>query len=366
VDKEIASLKRSVGRPSKAQPFKAFVVDLLLKQPNLRSLEIVERARQAGYAGGKSALYSLIASVRPRRNRPLSDHDRVPGEIARHGFGQVDVRFKDGTERTLTFFVSRLEYSRFVVASMVQDQSVETCVRTLAAHHAAMGGVPLMAAFDRARPIGLRADGEGQVTEWDPAFAYATLELGLGVEVRARRGAERGPGTNLGNWLKLAFFKSAMFTDEADVASQLVEWLRDYNADPQNEVFGKAPTILLAEERQRLRPLKIALRDLALRFPVLVGPRASVVYEGQSYAMPPEAVGLIGVLQLFPDRVHIVAGRYEATHPRRGPSTFTAVELAHAAATPTTADSAASSDRARVGLRRPGPSPHPIAPAPSV
>ena len=73
------------------------MVDLLLKQPNFRSLEIVRRARQAGYEGGKSALYSLIASVRPRRSRPLSDHDRVPGEIARHGFGQVDVRFRDGS-----------------------------------------------------------------------------------------------------------------------------------------------------------------------------------------------------------------------------------------------------------------------------
>lgn len=362
MDKEIALLKRSVGRPSKAQPFKTFVVDLLLKQPNLRSLEIVERARQAGYEGGKSALYSLIASVRPRRNRPLSDHDRVPGEVARHGFGQVDVRFKDGGERTLTFFVSRLEYSRYVIATMVHDQSVETCVRTLAAHHAAMGGVPLMAAFDRARPIGLRADGEGQVTEWDPAFAYAALELGLGVEVRARRGAERGPGTNLGNWLKLAFFKSASFTDEADVAAQLAEWLRDYNGQAQNEVFGKAPTILLAEERQRLRPLKVALRDLALRFPVLVGPRASVVYEGQSYAMPPEAVGLIGVLQLYPDRVHIVAGRYESTHPRRVPSSIAAVEVVPAAV----ADgNGTSSDRPRLGgLRR--PSPQPTAPAPSV
>ena len=167
--------KRGVGRPSKAQPFRAFVVDLLLKEPNLRSLEIVARARAAGYDGGKSALYSLIASVRPRRTRPLSDHDRVPGEIARHGFGQVDVRYREGGERTLTFFVSRLEYSRFVVASIVPDQSVETCVRTLAAHHAVMGGVPLLAAFDRPRPIGVRADDDGQVTEWDQGFAYASL-----------------------------------------------------------------------------------------------------------------------------------------------------------------------------------------------
>ena len=150
MDKETA--KRGVGRPSKAQPFRAFVVDLLLKEPNLRSLEIVSRARAAGYDGGKSALYSLIASVRPRRTRPLSDHDRIPGEIARHGFGQVDVRYREGGERTLSFFVSRLEYSRYVVASLVPDQSVETCVRMLAAHHAVMGGVPLLAAFDRAAP----------------------------------------------------------------------------------------------------------------------------------------------------------------------------------------------------------------------
>jgi len=220
VDREIGAIKRSVGRPSKAQPFRAFVVDLLLKQPGLRSLEVVRRARQAGYAGGKSALYSLIASVRPRRSRPLGDHDKVPGEIARHGFGQVDVRFRDGSEHTLTFFVSRLEYSRWTTASFVPDQSVESCVRTLIAHYRVMGGVPLLAAFDRARPIGVGADRDGRVSEWDPAFAYAALQIGLGIEVRARRGADRGPGTNLGNWLKLAFFKGLAFTDEADAARQ--------------------------------------------------------------------------------------------------------------------------------------------------
>ncbi len=317
---ELSAQKRSVGRPSKAQPFRQFVLDLLLKEPNLRSLEIVRRARQAGYDGGKSALYSLIASVRPRRSRPLADHDRVPGEIVRHGFGQVDFVFRDGTERSLTFFVSRLEYSRWMMASLVPDQSVETCVRTMVTHYGAMGGVPLLAAFDRARPLGIRTDSEGQVLEWDLAFAYAALQLGLGVEVRARRGADRGPGTNLGNWLKLSFFKSAKANDEADVARQLGEWLQDYNAHEQNEISGKAPAILLAEERQRLRPTKVQAHELALRFPVLVGPRAVVVHEGQSYAMPPDAVGLVGMLHLYPDRVTIVAGRYEATHPRHLPS----------------------------------------------
>jgi hypothetical protein len=292
------------------------VVDLLLKQPNLRSLEIVRRARAAGYEGGKSAFYSLIASVRPRRSRPLSEHDKVPGEIARHGFGQVDLKFRDGEERSVTFFVSRLEYSRFTAASVVPDQSLETCVRTLVAHYRALGGVPLLAAFDRARPIGIGSDKDGKVQEWDPAFAYAALQIGLGVEVRARRGADRGPGTNLGNWLKLAFFKDRSFVDEADAARQLAIWLREQNDTPQSHAGGKTPAVLLAEERQRLRPLKLEPHELALRFPVLVGPRGSVVHEGQAYAMPAESVGLAGALHLYPDRVAIVVGRYETTHPR--------------------------------------------------
>ena len=308
--------KRSVGRPSKAQPFKPFVLDLLLKQPSLRSLEIVRRAKQAGYEGGKSALYSLIASVRPRRSRPLSQQDKVPGEISRHGFGQVEVKFKDGEQRVVNFFGSRLEYSRWVSVAIVEDQSVEACVRALVQHFDAMGGVPLLAAFDRPKPVGIRADKDGQVSEWDPAFAYAALQLGLGVEVRARRGADRGPGTNLGNWVKHFFFKSRTFTDAADMERQLAEWLREQNTRMPTELSGKTAAILLAEERQRLRPLRLDARDVALRFPVVVGPRATVVYDGQSYSMPPESVGLVGALHLYPDRVEITAGRYDAKHPR--------------------------------------------------
>jgi hypothetical protein len=315
-DTAIENMKRSVGRPSKAQPFRSFVVDLLLKQPHLRSLEIVRRAKQAGYEGGKSALYSLIASVRPRRSRPLSQQDKVPGEISRHGFGQVEVRFKDGEQRIINFFTSRLEYSRWVAVSIVDDHSIESLVRALIHHFDAMGGVPLLAAFDRPKPIGIRSDKEGQVVEWDPAFAYASIQLGLGIEVRARRGADRGPGTNLGNWVKHFFFKGRTFTNEGDIDRQLGEWLRDLNTRTPGELSGKTPAILLAEERQRLRALKVDPRDLALRFPVVVGPRATVIHDGQSYTMPPESVGLVGALNLFPDRVTIVAGRYEASHPR--------------------------------------------------
>jgi hypothetical protein len=41
-----------------------------------------------------------------------------------------------------------------------------------------------------------------------------------------------------------------------------------------------------------------------------------VTHRGVRYAMPPEAIGFPATLHLYPERVRIVAGRYEATHPR--------------------------------------------------
>ena len=316
------SLVRGVGRPSKAQPFRSFVVDLLLANPRMKSLEVVRRAKAAGYTGGKSALYAVIASLRPRRSRPLGHQDKIPGEVIRHGVGAVDVRFTDGQTRTVSFLASRLEYSRFSVVSLMTNDGVETLVRTMVRHYKEMGGVTLLATFDRSKPVATRTDADGQVLEWDPSFAYAAIELGLGVEVRARRGAERGLGTNLGNWVKNTFFKGRVFAGETDLERQLEDWVAKNNnaASLENggQIGNRSPAVLLTEERQRLRPLKATPETLALRVPVVVGPRAAVLYEDQSYAMPAEAVGLVGALYLYLDKVVVIAGRYQTTHPRYG------------------------------------------------
>jgi hypothetical protein len=76
------------------------------------------------------------------------------------------------------------------------------------------------------------------------------------------------------------------------------------------------PAVRLAEEeRPRLRPLKVRPEELALRYPVVVSPTATVSHEGHLYSMPPEAIGIPATLYLHRGRVRIVAGRHEAVHP---------------------------------------------------
>ncbi|SRR6266849_460607 len=107
IDKRVEIKKRRLGRPSRAEPFRLFVVDLLESEPELLSLEVFRRAKLAGYAGRKSALYELIRSVRQKKPKPMVRFEGLPGEFTQHDFGQVDVRFIDGTKKRIHFFASR-------------------------------------------------------------------------------------------------------------------------------------------------------------------------------------------------------------------------------------------------------------------
>jgi transposase len=309
---------RGIGRPAKAEPFRPFVVDVLAREPDLLSVEILRRAKLKGYAGGKTALYDLISALRPTTVRPLVRFEGLAGEFSQHDFGQVDVRFLDGTKTRIHFFASRLKYSRWVEVTIVPNECAETLVRTLVDHFAAIGGIPLLAVFDRPKTVALKWTRDGQVTEWNALFAGVALDLGLGIEVCWPSSPEqKGSIENLVGWVKGSFFKQRRFLDAADLLAQLAEWRTEVNTARPCRATRVIPAVRLEEERPRLRPLKVAPEQLALREPIVVGPTAAVVHDTHPYSMPPDAIGIPGTLFLYRNRVRIVAGRFEAIHERQ-------------------------------------------------
>ena len=326
-----------VGRPSTAEPYRPFIAELLATEPALLSVEVLRRARLDGYRGGKSALYELIATLRPREVAVEMRFEGLPGEFSQHDFGQVDVGFADGSVGRIHFFASRLKWSRWAEVTIVPNQTAETLIRTLADHFVALGGVPLCAVFDRPKTVALQWKKNGDVTEWNPIFAYAALEIGFTAEVCwPYQPRQKGAVESLVKWVKGSFFKQRRFHDQEDLLAQLAQWLRETNTERPSRPTGVVPAVRIVEERARLRALRVQPADLALRLPVSVGPTAEVVHEAHSYSMPPEAAGLPGTLYLYRDRVRIVAGRHEAVHARqhgRGtPSRLPEHRAAHLAA----------------------------------
>src|SRR5687768_9148193 len=318
VDDAAARRSRGIGRPSKTAPFTEKVAAWLRDEPELPTQELLRRAKEAGYGGSKTAFYALVAGARPPRSAPLVRFEGLPGEFSQHDFGHVDVTFVDGRKKRVHFFASRLKYSRFVAVTLVADERVETLVRCLARDFVAFGGLPLMAVFDRPRTI-VKKGGKGREVEaFNATFAQAIVDIGVGVEMCApRSGNQKGSVERLVGWVKGAFFKPRKFQDQADLEAQLAAWLAEVNTKTPSRATGVIPETRRQEELPRLRPIKVFPETLALRFPIVVGPTAEVLFEGVRYSMPPEATHVAGTLFLYENRIHILAGRFEVTHRRR-------------------------------------------------
>ena len=314
---ETVAPDRRIGRPSKAEAYRGLVTMLLTDEPALLSVELLRRAKLVGYAGAKSALYALVRTVRPTTPRPMMRFEGLPGEFTQHDFGEVLVRFLDGRTQRVHFFASRLKYSRWIEVSLVPNQQVETLARTLVDHFAALGGIPLLAVFDRPKTVALSWRKNGDVTEWNPTFAGVVLDLGVGVEVCwPHAPQQKGAIENLVGWVKGSFFKQRRFHDAEDLARQLTEWLVEMNTVRPSRATGIIPAVRRADEHARLRPLKVTPATLALRIPVVVGATGYVTHDTHRYSMPPDALGLAGTLYLYRETVRIVAGRFEARHAR--------------------------------------------------
>jgi len=317
IDNEAERSRREIGRPSKAEGFRSFVVGQLAEDSELLSVELLRRAKLEGYQGGKSALYELIQSIRPKRSRLVTRFEGLPGEFSQHDFGEVDVRFLNGASKRVHFFGSRLKYSRWTAVSVVPNEQVEVLVRALVEHFDQIGGIPLLAVFDRPKTIALHWGRDGQVTEWNPTFAGVALDLGLGIELCWPHSPEqKGSVENLVKWVKGSFFKQRRFLDDEDLEQQLREWLVEVNTQRPSRATGVIPEERMKQERPRLRPLKVTPAELALRIPITVGPTGMVLHDTHCYSMDPDSLGIPGTLYLYRDRVRIVAGRFEAVHTR--------------------------------------------------
>jgi transposase len=317
-DDKLEHRQRRIGRPSVAAPFAEKVAGWLREEPDLPTQELLRRAKEAGYTGHKTAFYALVAGARPPRGAPVVRFEGLPGEFSQHDFGQVDVRFVDGTKKRVHFFASRLKYSRFAAVTLVENERVETIIRCLARDFVAFGGLPLMAVFDRPRTIVSKGGKGREVETFNATFAQAIVDIGVGVEMCApRSGNQKGSVERLVGWVKGSFFKPRKFLDERDLQAQLTAWLVEVNEKTPSRATKVIPETRRREELPRLRPIKVLPENLAVRVPVMVGPTAEVMFEGVPYSMPPKATHIAGTVFVYEDRLQIVAGRFRADHRRR-------------------------------------------------
>jgi transposase len=320
IDEPVAHDERArgkVGRPSPLAEFQSQVTAWLEAEPTLATIAILERLRGEGYDGGKSAVYDLVRKVRPPKPAEgVVRFEAVPGEFAQHDFGQVVVRYQDGTRERIRFFASQLRYSRLMRVRLVDDETVETVCHSLVDAYTYFGGMPLIAVFDNPRTIVTKR--EGKHVTWQSTFAWFTTECGFSPHATwPYRPQEKGGVENLVGFSKSSFFKVHHFCDRADLEQKLEEWHRRVNDERPSRATGEIPRARMMLEAGRLRPLRIDPRGYTLRYSRIVRTDGFVEYDGKRYFVGFEHIGQTITVRVGESEVLVMGGEGEPiVHPR--------------------------------------------------
>lgn len=310
---------RGVGRPGVPERARDRLRELIAADPEAPPLEFLRLLREEGVRLGESTFYRIFRVEKEKLPAEIMVRfEGVAGEFAQFDFGEVDVRLLSGKKRRIHFAAYRLKYSRWVWVVVVPDERVESLVRALLLCFEHSGGVPLRVVFDRPKTVVIGMEEKRPI--WNATLAQVAIDYGFTIELCAARSPEqKGSVENLVGFVKRRFFRARRFADlEADLTRQLLEWLTEVNEERPSRATKVIPSVRLAEERSRMKPLAVPPAEYPLRYAVQVGPTALVDFQGVRYAMPAGACGIPATLHLYVDRVRVVTagGRFEATHPR--------------------------------------------------
>lgn len=276
--------KSPAPRPSKLDPFKARVSELLDKYANITAQRVFEILRDEGFDGGYTAVKKYVRRVRPKPppKPSLQTPDYGPGKMAESDWSPYELTYTDGTKEVIQLFGYVLVHStrKFYRAYRSYDT------------HALMQGH--VAAFEHFQGAASRCKYDGQkavVIRWEgrqPIYNPQFLAFAAHYEFRpiALRGnPNMRPNVERSFWThERSFLPGREFRNLDDFNAQLTHWLATI-VDVRKR-HGTTSLERFAEEAPHLVPLPRHPYDTARVAYRLCSIDGFIDWLGNRYAVP--------------------------------------------------------------------------------
>lgn len=157
-------------RASLLDPFKPLIAELLDQDPNAPGAVILQRLRDAGYAGGHTILREHLQRVRPPRSAPRAfvRMEPSPGERFEIDWGHFGTLNYQGDLRKLYAFCLLEAHSRRLYVEFTHSQNFETFLRCHQHAFEMMGGVARECWYDNLLTV--VAEHDGRLVRFNPRF----------------------------------------------------------------------------------------------------------------------------------------------------------------------------------------------------
>ena len=277
-------------RPSKLEPFRAKIHELLADDGQVPSQVIRERITELGYAGGKTILDDYVRELRPVfcPPRTFQRTHYEPGELVQFDLWEPSRPIPVGHGQLRRGWVVSCcsGYSRAGAGALVFSKEAPDLLWGMSRCLRQLGALPGKAVWDREAAI---HRGGGQPTD---AFAGFCGQLGLGWVILDRGDCQaKGMLERLHDFIERSFEPARSFANELDFQDQLDRWFAERANARLHRGIRAVPAERLSLERESMRPLPDRMPDLDRRFVTRVAAQPYLRVDTNDYSLDPRLAG---------------------------------------------------------------------------
>jgi transposase len=324
---------RCPERPSKLDPFKEEIHELLRGDPVLPGVRVRELIAPLGFDGGQTIVDDYLREVRPLFKRTRTHQRTVyrPGEICQWDLWETTrpVPVGHGQDRRAWVVVCCLGYSRAGAGALIFSKEAPDVLWGMGRCLWSIGALPRLMVWDRE---GCLHAGRGRPTDVYAGFC-GRLKLDWyfcqPADPQAKGAVERLQG-----YMESNFEPGRQFANHLDFQLQLDAWFEKANARTHKTLRAR-PVDRLAEEQQVMRELPEREPDVDRRWVMRVSPDPHVRVDTNDYSLDPRLVGRRVEVRVSQRQVTAVAldtGEPACSHERSFAKNRTITSLEHARA----------------------------------
>ena len=291
--------------PSKLDPFRADIEELLEDDETLSGVRIREEIEKLGYDGGKTILDDYLREVRPRFVTPRT-YQRTryrPAELCQFDLCEPreEIPVGWGQTRRGWMVTAELPYSRAFAGALIFSKEFCDIAWGMSRCLARLGALPKKLVWDREGAIHA---GGGRPTE---AFAAYCGQLSLGWIILKLGDAEaKGALERSHRFLHGNFEAGRRFANPLDFQLQLDGWCDKVN-DRVHRTTKAVISERLARERKLMRSLPEQMPDVERRFVTRVPPQPYLRVDRNDYSLDPRLAGCRVEVRVTQEEVTAIA-----------------------------------------------------------
>lgn len=311
-------IKPKKQRPSKLDPYKKYIGELLEQYPGITAQRIFELICEKGFDGEITILRYYLKEIRQVGSKtPLTMVETDPGQRSNHDWSDYNITFTlTGETEKVSFFSYILAYSRRQYMSVVDDKTQGTLFKEFIAAFIYFDGVTMEVKGDNQKAC---------VDHWEmgkPVFNRKFLEFATHYRFHPLTITPGKPTQNLKverpfYYFERSFLQGRRFRDREDLRRQLREWLTQINDQRIHGTTRRKPIEMYQEELPFLQRLPLHHFDTSQVVHLTVNQESCVQWKGYHYVVPRQYMYEVCAVRITQEHLEVYSPKGEkiASHP---------------------------------------------------